>query len=248
MNTLNKHNLKKFIFSFLVIFILLQLTLVQTESSKNKKNSNKEKEKESGGFGFEFTIGNYSSSNYSESQCFRILQTSPWSTIAEIKRKYEILSEKYENNKEKKDEVEKAYKTMENRIKEGTFKESSFYQILFKGFQDMLIFDGIFGLIYLISKLVYMFQQYFNQFIFYQVISFLIISRFFPHYFDNSLVQYIVSLSLGCVLFFRRKIFCLILGKKDEQNETHKKIFYSCCGACNDIKQLRCKKGNREIR
>ena len=219
---MNSFKLKKLFFVLFVALFLFQFVASNSDDEEKKEEG-------SGGFGFHFSFGNSSNSsesNYSDSTCFRILQTAPWSTKAQIKRQYDKLSYKYSSRdrEAEKKELDKAYKTLEAKFKDGSLKECTFYEVVFKGLQDTCIFEGIFGLLYLISKLVFKFQQWFNQFIFYQVASFLIIGRFFPHYFDNSITQYAVSLALGCLVFFRGKIFGLIFGKKGEaaKNENKK--------------------------
>lgn len=211
---------KLIIFSFISFSLLFHL--VQTRHERTKHNNNDD---DNSGSHFEFSIGS-SSGNFSESQAFRTLKSAPWSTWEEIKIKYERLRDRTRDPK-KLEEIEKAFKFFKDKKKEGTFKENTLFGVIFKGIQDSIIFVGILGLIYFIAKMAFKAQEYFNRFIFYQVVSFVIFERFLPHYFDQTFTQYLCAFLVGCIVCFRGKIFNMIFGKKEEvqtEKQTHQNL------------------------
>ncbi|MCQ2819828.1 MAG: hypothetical protein MJ252_21395, partial [archaeon] len=206
-------NIYKISFFLFIIIILFDHSLCDTNSDED--------------LGFEFSFGDYIhiGGNITESKCFRILKIPPWSKKREIQAKYKKLQKLYSssNKQKEKEELEKAYKFLKDKFKDGSLKERTFYEVVLLGFKDLIILEAIFGGAYLLSKLIYMFQEYFSKFILFQIISFLVISRFFPHYFDDELIQYLISFVLGLVLFFRRKIFGLCFEIRDVTDEKENK-------------------------
>ncbi|MCQ2815990.1 MAG: hypothetical protein MJ252_01880 [archaeon] len=202
---MNTFKLKKILLVLCFFGFLFQFSL-----------NSKEKKEEKTGYNFNINFTNITS-NYSESYCYRVLKLAPWSTADVRDKQYQKLSEYYtlRGKKEEKQILDKAYLTLDGKYKQEKIKERTLGQVIFKGFQDLLILEGIFASVYIISKLCFLFQQYFNRFILFQIISFRIISRFFPHYFERELTQYLVSFAFGCLFFFRRKIFRLCSKKND---------------------------------
>lgn len=191
-----------------VVLILLIVLGYITKEVKSEQSNNNDSDYEDQG-----------KRNISEIKAFKLLKLAPWSSMKEIEMKYKKLSNKYENNMKKMEDINLAYKYFKTQEKNGTFKQSSIIEVIFKGIKDLIVLESFLGLLYLISLISFKIQAL-NKFFFYQICSFNIVERFFPHWFRHALTQYITAFILGTIVYMRKYIISKIFGKNIYKENT----------------------------
>ena len=135
---------------------------------------------------------------------YHIFHVAPWSSISKFTDAYMELKKKYLNDKtpegiKKLNEIELAYKKIKKDFDEGNNK--SIYYTITNTIFSFLFYLVIIYFLYFLSWLGYKIQGLQTIFI-YQIIAFIIIGNFIPHYFDYISIQYIVSIIFGLLLYF----------------------------------------------
>ena len=168
---------------------------------------------------------------------YRVLRLPPWSTMEDIKKKYNELVKKYHPDKNKENpgnkakfiRIQKAYERLKKQRKleklekennpnfeyeEEIFEDSPFLNALYDVIQTISIFVLFWGFLYYLFTWSYRFLSLIWSPVLYMMVVFLFIDRLFPHYFKNSSHQYTFSFLIGVLIIFRKKILNLF-GKND---------------------------------
>lgn len=183
--------------NLILLFIILGLTLAS--SSYNE-------EEEETFFEDEGNTKKFSRNPY------QILGIAPWSSFKDIKKKYSKLLNKYSKDRDSDiniNELKEAYESLEEVYKKKG--DPTKIDVITKWVNTLTKYYGIMMTIYGCIWLFYKIQIWLSGFIFWEVVGFLIVERFFPHYFDRMLSQYCCSFSLGLVLYKFSSLVNLIL-------------------------------------
>ena len=192
-------NLKKIY--FFVFFILSYFILSKTIKDDNDDD-----------FEFEFSFNDKKKTikTIKYPNPYHIFHVAPWSDLSKFtdaykKLKNEYLYDKTPEGKKKLNDIELAYKKIKKDFDEGNNK--NFYYILTNTIISFIFYLVIIYFLYFLSWLGYKIQGLGKIFV-YQIIAFILIGNFIPHYFDYTTIQYIVSIIFGLLLYFifgRRK-------------------------------------------
>ena len=144
---------------------------------------------------------------------YRILGLAPWTSMKAIRKKYNELVKKYHpdksatGNRELFELIQKSFKKIKEERKESEENEEdkSFASAIRNTISKILNIEIIFAVIYSASYLIYKFQSLIYVPLFYMVISFTIIDNIFPHFFGEEIIEYIVCIVIGWLLFTRHK-------------------------------------------
>ena len=144
---------------------------------------------------------------------YQVLGVAPWSSIKEIKTKYSKILNKYSKDRDSDidiNEVKEAYENLEEAYKKRG-KDPTIYDVITTWVNSLTKYYGIMATIYGCTWLFYKIQMWLSGFMFWEVVGFLVVERFFPHYFDRILSQYCCSFILGLVLYKFWSLVDLIL-------------------------------------
>lgn len=138
---------------------------------------------------------------------YRILGVEPWSSMKDIKKKYNLLVLKYHpdkstlpNAKEKFIEIQEAYEKIKSN-RENQYEEKTFYDIVFEAIQTACIDEGIFFIVmyccWFLYRLFYFIFRYGIFFIFYLFVNEMII----PHWFQTLGNSILTALICGLITY-----------------------------------------------
>jgi ABC-type sugar transport system permease subunit len=193
-----------------VLILIIFISLLSLVSSFNEENHN-----------------NYQNENgedfSKESNPYLVFGVPPWTKFKDIKKKYSKIKEKMKQKNQIHSMEFKRYKMAYEQIKkiykDNDEKDKTFLDVLITTIKhifwyEFIIFAGLF-----LSWAIYTF----NTFAALLVGTFICIDNLIPHWFSNSMYQYIFSFILTLIIYFRNYLFC---GKKknDENgnnNETN---------------------------
>ena len=135
---------------------------------------------------------------------YHIFHVAPWSSLSKFTDAYMKLKKEYLNDitpegKKKLNDIELAYKKIKKDFEEG--KNKNFYYTITNAIISFIFYLIIIYFLYFLSWLGYKIQGLGTIFI-YQIIAFILIGNFIPHYFDFISIQYIVSIIFGLFLYF----------------------------------------------
>ena len=154
---------------------------------------------------------------------YRILGLSPWTSMKNIKKKYnELVKKKHPDrsntgNREEFELIQKAFEKIKKDRKENEEIEDdiNFSYVIKSTISKLINIEIIFLALYTAAYIIYKFQSMIYVPLFYMIISFTIIDNLFVHYFHEELIEYIVCLIIGFFLYSQhKKIF-----KKDKKKK-----------------------------
>ena len=194
MNDINlfKYFEKKMSNFFLIIKVLLlvkiQFILAQ-ENEEDKDNRNSKS-------GNDINL-----SDFIQANPYLILHIPPWEKYEIIKKKFERLTEKYQNldriNTLKYEKIYNAFVKIKAEHEKNNFNDKSFYDVLKDTLKNIIYYESIMVII-IISTWIFV---KFNSFISYQITVFIAIDNIIPHWFESIIIQYIVSFLLGTLIY-----------------------------------------------
>lgn len=195
-----------------VLILIIFISLLSLVSSFNEENHNN------------YQNENGNENDFSkESNPYVVFGVPPWTKFKDIKKKYSKIKEKMKQKNQIHSMEFKRYKMAYEQIKkiykDNDEKDKTFLDVLITTIKhifwyEFIIFAGLF-----LSWAIYTF----NTFAALLVGTFICIDNLIPHWFSNSMYQYIFSFILTLIIYFRNYLFC---GKKknDENynnNETN---------------------------
>ena len=201
--------MKAKIFVLILIIFISLLSLVPSINEENHNNYQNE---------------NGNENDFSkESNPYVVFGVPPWTKFKDIKKKYSKIKEKMKQKNQIHSMEFKRYKMAYEQIKkiykDNDEKDKTFLDVLITTIKhifwyEFIIFAGLF-----LSWAIYTF----NTFAALLVGTFICIDNLIPHWFSNSMYQYIFSFILTLIIYFRNYLFC---GKKkndenDNNNETN---------------------------
>ena len=195
-----------------VLILIIFISLLSLVSSFNEENHNN------------YQNENGNENDFSkESNPYVVFGVPPWTKFEDIKKKYSKIKEKMKQKNQIHSMEFKRYKMAYEQIKkiykDNDEKDKTFLDVLITTIKhifwyEFIIFAGLF-----LSWAIYTF----NTFAALLVGTFICIDNLIPHWFSNSMYQYIFSFILTLIIYFRNYLFC---GKKkndenDNNNETN---------------------------
>jgi hypothetical protein len=195
-----------------VLILIIFISLLSLVSSFNEENHNN------------YQNENGNENDFSkESNPYVVFGVPPWTKFKDIKKKYSKIKEKMKQKNQMHSMEFKRYKIAYEQIKkiykDNDEKDITFLDVLITTIKhifwyEFIIFAGLF-----LSWAIYTF----NTFAALLVGTFICIDNLIPHWFSNSMYQYIFSFILTLIIYFRNYLFC---GKKkndenDNNNETN---------------------------
>jgi ABC-type sugar transport system permease subunit len=195
-----------------VLILIIFISLLSLVSSFNEENHNN------------YQNENGNENDFSkESNPYVVFGVPPWTKFKDIKKKYSKIKEKMKQKNQIHSMEFKRYKMAYEQIKkiykDNDEKDKTFLDVLKTTIKhifwyEFIIFAGLF-----LSWAIYTF----NTFAALLVGTFICIDNLIPHWFSNSMYQYIFSFILTLIIYFRNYLFC---GKKkndenDNNNETN---------------------------
>ena len=195
-----------------VLILIIFISLLSLVSSINEENHNN------------YQNENGNENDFSkESNPYLVFGVPPWTKFKDIKKKYSKIKEKMKQKNQIHSMEFKRYKMAYEQIKkiykDNDEKDKTFLDVLITTIKhifwyEFIIFAGLF-----LSWAIYTF----NTFAALLVGTFICIDNLIPHWFSNSMYQYIFSFILTLIIYFRNYLFC---GKKkndenDNNNETN---------------------------
>ena len=195
-----------------VLILIIFISLLSLVSSFNEENHNN------------YQNENGNENDFSkESNPYVVFGVPPWTKLKDIKKKYSKIKEKMKQKNQIHSMEFKRYKIAYEQIKkiykDNDEKDKTFLDVLITTIKhifwyEFIIFAGLF-----LSWAIYTF----NTFAALLVGTFICIDNLIPHWFSNSMYQYIFSFILTLIIYFRNYLFC---GKKkndenDNNNETN---------------------------
>ena len=195
-----------------VLILIIFISLLSLVSSINEENHNN------------YQNENGNENDFSkESNPYVVFGVPPWTKFKDIKKKYSKIKEKMKQKNQINSMEFKRYKMAYEQIKkiykDNDQKDKTFLDVLITTIKhifwyEFIIFAGLF-----LSWAIYTF----NTFAALLVGTFICIDNLIPHWFSNSMYQYIFSFILTLIIYFRNYLFC---GKKkndenDNNNETN---------------------------
>jgi hypothetical protein len=171
---------------------------------------------------------------------YRVLRLPPWSSLEDIKKKYNELVKKYHPDKNKENsgnaakfmQIQKAYERLKKQRRleqlekeknqdledEDMFGDSPFLNAVVDTIKTISYFMLFWGGLYYLLLWTYKVFNFIWSPVFYMMVTFLFIDRLFPHYFKNSRAQYIFSFLVGLLIINRNRIYNKIVGGGDVSN------------------------------
>ena len=195
-----------------VLILIIFISLLSLVSSFNEEKHNN------------YQNENGNENDFSkESNPYVVFGVPPWTKFKDIKKKYSKIKEKMKQKNQIHSMEFKRYKMAYEQIKkiykDNDEKDKTFLDVLITTIKhifwyEFIIFAGLF-----LSWAIYTF----NTFAALLVGTFICIDNLIPHWFSNSMYQYIFSFILTLIIYFRNYLFC---GKKkndenDNNNETN---------------------------
>ena len=191
---------------FLLILIIF-ISLLSLVSSINEENHNN------------YQNENGNENDFSkESNPYVVFGVPPWTKFKDIKKKYSKIKEKMKQKNQIHSMEFKRYKMAYEQIKkiykDNDEKDKTFLDVLITTIKhifwyEFIIFAGLF-----LSWAIYTF----NTFAALLVGTFICIDNLIPHWFSNSMYQYIFSFILTLIIYFRNYLFC---GKKKNDENSN---------------------------
>ena len=188
-----------------VLILIIFISLLSLVSSFNEENHN-----------------NYQNENENdfskESNPYVVFGVPPWTKFKDIKKKYSKIKEKMKQKNQMHSMEFKRYKMAYEQIKkiykDNDEKDKTFLDVLITTIKhifwyEFIIFAGLF-----LSWAIYTF----NTFAALLVGTFICIDNLIPHWFSNSMYQYIFSFILTLIIYFRNYLFC---GKKKNDENSN---------------------------
>jgi 6-pyruvoyl-tetrahydropterin synthase len=134
-----------------------------------------------------------------------IFHIPPWSDFSKFTEVYMKLKKKYlhdesEEGKKKLKNIELAYK----KVKEDFEKDKNYnniFNLIRNSFFNFIFYMGIIYIFYFLSWIGFKIQGLGKIFSL-QIIAFILVNNFIPHYFNNTSNQYVISFIFGLLLFF----------------------------------------------
>jgi hypothetical protein len=169
---------------------------------------------------------------------YRVLKIPPWTSMKEVKRKYNELVRKHHPDKsrnhdssEKFMEIQQAYqriktkRSIEQEEENDDFDEESdpFVNSIFDTLKYILTMAILFSVFYFFYWISFTIWAYICRPLFYILTAFIICDRMLPHYFYKYDHQIYFSLLFGLVLWKVRPGFILRLFRKQEDQVENKK-------------------------
>lgn len=170
---------------------------------------------------------------------YREFRLPPWSTMSQIKKRYNELVKIYHpdktktrNSSEKFRAIQDAYQRIKDRRKAAEREEAndaddndtldseeinSFFDALADVVKILLTIGIFLSLIQFISWLCYKFYAMFYPPFFSLICSFVICDRLFPHYFKSPENQIIYSIVFGILIYFSKNVMNSIFKKFRER-------------------------------
>lgn len=195
-----------------VLILIIFISLLSLVSSFNEENHNN------------YQNENGNENDFSkESNPYVVFGVPPWTKFKDIKKKYSKIKEKMKQKNQMNSmefiRYKMAYEQIKKIYKDNDEKDKTFLDVLITTIKhifwyEFIIFAGLF-----LSWAIYTF----NTFAALLVGTFICIDNLIPHWFSNSMYQYIFSFILTLIIYFRNYLFC---GKKkndenDNNNETN---------------------------
>lgn len=161
---------------------------------------------------------------------YRVLGISPFSSMNKIKKRYRELVKKYhpDKNKGHAEQFRLIQKSFEEIKKKRSDDDSdidiTFGALVKETIKDILLAEFFFALFYGVAYVCYTFSNWTLKFFAYQMISFTFFENVLPHFFNNILEQYAISLIVGLMLYGQNYLFKFIwpFSQKNEKKEEKK--------------------------
>ena len=190
-----------------VLILIIFISLLSLVSSFNEENHNN------------YQNENGNENDFSkESNPYVVFGVPPWTKFKDIKKKYSKIKEKMKQKNQIHSMEFKRYKMAYEQIKkiykDNDEKDKTFLDVLITTIKhifwyEFIIFAGLF-----LSWAIYTF----NTFAALLVGTFICIDNLIPHWFSNSMYQYIFSFILTLIIYFRDYLFC---GKKKNDENSN---------------------------
>ena len=190
-----------------VLILIIFISLLSLVSSFNEENHNN------------YQNENGNENDFSkESNPYVVFGVPPWTKFKDIKKKYSKIKEKMKQKNQIHSMEFKRYKMAYEQIKkiykDNDEKDKTFLDVLITTIKhifwyEFIIFAGLF-----LSWAIYTF----NTFADLLVGTFICIDNLIPHWFSNSMYQYIFSFILTLIIYFRNYLFC---GKKKNDENSN---------------------------
>ena len=190
-----------------VLILIIFISLLSLVSSINEENHNN------------YQNENGNENDFSkESNPYLVFGVPPWTKFKDIKKKYSKIKEKMKQKNQIHSMEFKRYKMAYEQIKkiykDNDEKDKTFLDVLITTIKhifwyEFIIFAGLF-----LSWAIYTF----NTFAALLVGTFICIDNLIPHWFSNSMYQYIFSFILTLIIYFRNYLFC---GKKKNDENSN---------------------------
>lgn len=190
-----------------VLILIIFISLLSLVSSFNEENHNN------------YQNENGNENDFSkESNPYVVFGVPPWTKFKDIKKKYSKIKEKMKQKNQIHSMEFKRYKMAYEQIKkiykDNDEKDKTFLDVLITTIKhifwyEFIIFAGLF-----LSWAIYTF----NTFAALLVGTFICIDNLIPHWFSNSMYQYIFSFILTLIIYFRNYLFC---GKKKNDENSN---------------------------
>ena len=190
-----------------VLILIIFISLLSLVSSINEENHNN------------YQNENGNENDFSkESNPYVVFGVPPWTKFKDIKKKYSKIKEKMKQKNQIHSMEFKRYKMAYEQIKkiykDNDEKDKTFLDVLITTIKhifwyEFIIFAGLF-----LSWAIYTF----NTFAALLVGTFICIDNLIPHWFSNSMYQYIFSFILTLIIYFRNYLFC---GKKKNDENSN---------------------------
>jgi ABC-type sugar transport system permease subunit len=190
-----------------VLILIIFISLLSLVSSFNEENHNN------------YQNENGNENDFSkESNPYVVFGVPPWTKFKDIKKKYSKIKEKMKQKNQINSMEFKRYKIAYEQIKkiykDNDEKDKTFLDVLITTIKhifwyEFIIFAGLF-----LSWAIYTF----NTFAALLVGTFICIDNLIPHWFSNSMYQYIFSFILTLIIYFRNYLFC---GKKKNDENSN---------------------------
>ena len=187
---------------FITLFILLELFIIISSSEKNN-STNEENKTET------FTRNPYF-----------ILRIAPWSKFKDVEARFSRLKDKAEAKMINDTQFQlytKAYDAIKEEYIKSNKVDKTFFGVLLNTFKLIFFYELFILILLFITWLISSFTSY----VAILVGTFVVIDRIIPHWFYNMQMQYLVSFSLGTLIYFRN-FFC---GKNENDRQTGRKKF-----------------------
>ena len=191
-----------------VLILIIFISLLSLVSSFNEENHNN------------YQNENGNENDFSkESNPYVVFGVPPWTKFKDIKKKYSKIKEKMKQKNQIHSMEFKRYKMAYEQIKkiykDNDEKDKTFLDVLITTIKhifwyEFIIFAGLF-----LSWAIYTF----NTFAALLVGTFICIDNLIPHWFSNSMYQYIFSFILTLIIYFRNYLFCG--NKKNDENSNN---------------------------